>query len=55
MLFTARTFELPSARMRPDPASVNAKVLALLPRIKAEALATEQAATVPAALVVPEA
>jgi alkylation response protein AidB-like acyl-CoA dehydrogenase len=49
MLFAARTFELPSARMRPDPASLNAKVLALLPRIKAEALSTEQAATVPAA------
>ena len=49
MLSIARTLELPSARMRPDPASIKAKVLALLPPIKAAALATEQAATVPAA------
>jgi resorcinol 4-hydroxylase (FADH2) len=34
--------------MRPDPASLKAKVHALSPPIKAAALATEQAATVPA-------
>jgi alkylation response protein AidB-like acyl-CoA dehydrogenase len=45
----ASTLERPLARMRPDPASLKARVHALSPRIKAEALATEQAATVPAA------
>jgi alkylation response protein AidB-like acyl-CoA dehydrogenase len=37
-----------SRSMRPDPASLKAKVHALSPAIKAAALATEQAATVPA-------
>jgi alkylation response protein AidB-like acyl-CoA dehydrogenase len=37
------------AFVRPDPASLKAKVDALAPRIKSAALATEQAATVPAA------
>ena len=37
-----------SRSMRPDPASVKAKVHALSPSIKAAALATEEAATVPA-------
>lgn len=48
MLSIARTRVSASARMPPDPASIRTKVVALLPRIKAEALATEQAASVPA-------
>ena len=44
----ASVLERRPARMRPDPASLKARVLTATPRIKALALATEQAATVPA-------